>query len=149
MPTDGPVPSTAAINHAITSNEDPQVASRKGDLSTSKSIPSSPAESASAIASSSLQSRPRLEESSFSWMLDKEQNSAASTARSSSAARPDHAQLRSALFGGAADSSTAASKDTKRSDVQSRQRRTSREATAEPPAEEAFDMSSLRHSKGR
>lgn len=138
---------SASSNEAVTvsaasaTNSQPEIvvqSEKSPDSTSSSAVPSMPDSLAS---SSSPPGRPRLEQSSFSWMLGSEQASGRSTPKPISSLRSDHAQLRSALFGGPQDTSGSTGKD--------RQRRTSRETTSEPEEEQGFDLGTLRHSRGR
>lgn len=128
---------------------EPVIVVQSDSSSGSKPVEAMPSSPNSSTASSPPQGRPRLEQSSFSWMLGNDQQSGRSTPRSTNSLRSNPVQLRSALFGEAQDTSGATGRDTKRNGNGSGQRRSSKEPTAEPEEDEGFDLGTLRHSKGR
>ena len=88
--------------------------------------------------------RPRLEQSSLSWMLGQDDGNNGSSDRISSLSQ-DHGRNRAFLFGGSTAEATASSKNRSLS----RDSGKNSSKFAQHDGEEVFDLGSLRHGKGK
>ncbi len=155
-------PKTSSIQELT----DPEVFADLPDAAPSKEVPdvitvpaegevlaenntSEPPNAAQAHPTSPSAARPRLEQSSLSWMLEKQDGSSRQTFASASAFLPENATARGSLFGHSRGDGTAAVKNSRPGSSENKQKvRQSSDATAEQE-DNVFDMGSLRHSKGR